>query len=87
MVLAPVPPRAPVMVTTRPPCTPSTPVRRSDQRAEIARHHVAHQRLIEIFQHAQAMGDLAVEIEVLAIADHQHADIRLDHVGQFAQSR
>ena len=57
------------------------------QRAEIARHHVAHQRLIEIFHDAQAVGHLAIEIEVLAIADDEHADVRFDHVGQFAQCR
>ena len=74
IVVAPTPPRTPVTVTTRPPWTASAARLRGDeQRREMPRDHVARERLVEIFERAQAVGHVAVEVDVVLLADHQHA--------------
>ncbi len=52
---------------------------------EMAEHFFARDRFAEIFGGAQAAGDFAVEVGVLDLPHHQHGDIGLDHMGQFAQ--
>ena len=57
------------------------------ERAEMALHDVARQRLGQVFRGAQPARDLAVELEIVHVADHEHAGIRLDHLRQLAERR
>ncbi len=43
------------------------------------------QRLVEVFADPEIARQLAVQIDVLAVADHQHADVGFDHLGQRSQ--
>ena len=56
-----------------------------DEGVEMPRHHIARERLVEIFERAQPARHVAIEIDVLEIADHQHLRIRLDHLGEIAE--
>ena len=86
MVVAPTPPRTPVMAIARPPSTPWVGgVCAAQERDEMARHHVARQRLGQVVGRTKAARHFAVEIDMIDVADHQHADIRLDHIGQVAE--
>ncbi len=58
---------------------------RREQRREMPRDHVAGERLVEIFERAQAAGDVAVEVHVVLLADHQHAHVGLDHLRECAE--
>jgi hypothetical protein len=53
----------------------------------VPRHHLAGQWLGQVLRHADAAGDFAVEVKPAQVADHQHADARLDHIGQGFERR
>ena len=83
MVLAPTPPRTPVIVTTRPPCSASG--RRDavhDDRPEMPSHHVARNRLEQVFLHAKDARRMPIEIDVVELADQQHMHIGFDDIRQ-----
>ena len=83
MVLAPTPPRTPVIVTTRPPCSVSGRASAiQDDGPEVARHHVARDRFEQIFLYAQDACGMPIEIDVVEFADQQHVDIRFDDIRQ-----
>ena len=56
-----------------------------DQRREMPCHGLARDRFKEIFHHPHAAGDVAIEIDLVTVADDQHAHAGLHHVRQFAQ--
>ena len=87
-VVAPAPPQMPVKARIRPPCVcVGGGAGRHDEGSEKLRHHLGVQRFVEVFADAQRPGELPVEIGVLPLADHQHADVGLDHLGQRGQRR
>ena len=58
-----------------------------DQRAEVLGDHFAVQRLEEIFEDAETVGQAAVQSDVLAFADGEDPHVGLDQLRQFAQLR
>ena len=58
-----------------------------DDRAEVTRHHVARDRLEQVFLHAEDAGGMPIEVDVVELADQQHMDIRFDDVRQAIQAR
>ena len=55
------------------------------EQAEMADDLVARERLRQVVGRAQAAGDLAIEVDVVDLADDQHADIGLDDVREIAE--
>ena len=86
IVVAPTPPRTPVIAIARPPNTPSDDgACPNTKAAEMARHLVARQRFRQIVGRAETARHLAIEVGVVQFANDQHADIRLDDMRQIAQ--
>src|ERR1700722_1865224 len=56
-----------------------------DDRTEMSGHLVARQRLGQVLGRTEAAGDLAIELETVALADHKDAHIRLDNVRQLGE--
>ncbi len=81
--LAPQPPRTPVTATTRPAQRSGGRGRTAeDEAAEMADDQIAGQRFRQIIRRPQAARDLPVEFQPVQLADHQHAHVGLDHVGE-----
>ena len=87
IVVEPTPPRTPV-IGDRTPAEHTFRCRclTKHERTKVTRYLIAGQRLWQIVRGAKATGYLAIEVGVVEFPDHQHADVRFDHVRQIAQS-
>src|ERR1700728_1110772 len=53
--------------------------------AEMPRHLIAGQGLRQVVRRAETTRHLAIEVGVVDLANHQHADVRLDDMRQVAK--
>ena len=56
-----------------------------NQRREMPGHRFARHRFEQILRHPHVAGDMAVEIDVVGVADHQHPHAWLDQVRKLGQ--
>ncbi len=58
-----------------------------DERQEVPLHQIAVERLRKVFEHPEPAREAAIEREVGALADNQHAGAGLDELGEVVEVR